>query len=222
MRDASANRGLDAFAVALAMLHVSALVTGHVLGNKTSGMGPLIVTLTVLSFPTTFLTTDLLNEHRGPVVARRVSALAVACVALAFVTIEIARLLPSAGGSHLPPGAFEHVLAVPAFQAGGLVVGYAVGQAADIAIFHRLKAWTRGRALWARALGSTFAGELADGAVMSLFLLAASLLGDTAGARPGDLALTWSQVWIRLGIAVALLPAVYALHGVIHRRWPAH
>jgi hypothetical protein len=216
MRDPSTIRGVDAFALALAMFHVSALITGHVLGNKTSGMGPLIVTLTVLSFPVTFLTTDLLNEHRGRAVTRRVSALAVVCAALAVATIEIARVLPAAGDSHLPPGAFDHVLAVPAVQAGGLVAGYGLGQAADIAVFHRMREWTRGRALWARVLGSTVA---VDAGVMSLFLLPPSVLGDSTPAQSVDLALTWSQMAIRMGITVALLPAVYASHRLFRQRW---
>lgn len=110
-----------AFVLALAMFHVAALVSGHVLGNKTSGIGPFIVTLTVLSFPVTFLTTDLLNEHGGSAVARRVTALSVACVGLAFAMIELARLLPAAADSHLPEDAFDHVLAVPPAQAVALL-----------------------------------------------------------------------------------------------------
>lgn len=204
--------------VALAMFHVAALVSGHVLGNKSSGIGPVIVTLTVLSFPVIFLTTDLLNEHGGQDVTRRVSALSVACVGVTFMMVELARLLPAAGDSHLPPGAFDHVLAVPAVQAAGLLSGYWFGQVADIRIFHWLRAVTAGRHLWLRALGSTSAGELLDGIVVSLFQFAQSTAGSGAAPRIGELDTTWSQAGIRMGIAIVLLPIVYILHGAINRR----
>ena len=207
-----------AFVLALAMFHVAALVSGHVLGNKTSGIGPFIVTLTVLSFPVTFLTTDLLNEHGGSAVARRVTALSVACVGLAFAMIELARLLPAAADSHLPEDAFDHVLAVPPAQAVGLLSGYALGQVADIWAFHRLHVLTAGRHLWLRALGSTSAGELIDSVVVSVFQIGLTDASAQAVATTDGLDTTWSQAGVRLGIAIVLLPVVYAASALVDRR----
>lgn len=198
--------------LALAMLHVAALVSGHVLGNKSSEIGPFIVTLTVLSFPIVFLTTDLLNEHCGRAMAKRVSGFSVVGVGVAFAMIELARALPATPGTHLPAGAFDHVLAMPPTHAIGLLSGYWFGQVADISVFHRLRAITEGRQLWLRAIASTSVGESFHSTVVSIFqsILSATTIGGFPPAR--ELVTVWSQAGVRIAIAVALLPVLYILH----------
>ncbi|MGE0114951.1 MAG: queuosine precursor transporter [Steroidobacteraceae bacterium] len=194
------------------MLHVSALVLGHVLGNKSAELGPFIFTLTVLSFPITFLTTDLLNERWGRSVARRVTVMSVLCVVLAFGLIEIARQIPAASGTHLPLGAFEHVLAVPAAHVLALLSGYVCGQLADIQVFHRVRKITGSRLLWVRVVSSTAIGEAVDGVTVSAFLVAAPT--SVVGATPVStlLHITWDQAVVRMALMLALLPMVYFLH----------
>lgn len=201
----------------LAMFHVSALVAGYAVGNKSSELGPFIVTLTILSFPVTFLTTDLLNEDFGRRWARRVTVLAIGCVALAMLLIEVARRTPVATNSHLPPGAFDHVLAVPAAHIAGLLAGYAFGQFADIGVFHWLGRRHFGRFLWIRVLGSTSAGELVDGLVISsmLVIAPAALLGSVSGAKL--LETTWDQAAVRITLAITMIPVVYLLRHMIAR-----
>lgn len=205
--------------LALAMLHVSALVLGHVLGNKSAELGPFIFTLTVLSFPITFLTTDLLNERCGRSVARSVTVIAVLCVFLAFGLIEIARQIPAASSTHLPLGAFEHVLSVPVAHALALLSGYVCGQLADIQVFHRVRKMTGGRLLWVRVVSSTAIGEAVDGVAVSAFLVAAP--SSVVGATPVStlLHITWDQAVVRMALMLALLPMVYFLHRTgKHRR----
>jgi len=112
----------------LAGLHVAALVVGHVLGSKSAELGPFLVTLTVLTFPVTFLTTDLVNELQGREWARRVTAIGLVAVGFAYALIELARRLPVAIGSHLPPDAFDHVMALPFAHVIALLAGYFFGQ----------------------------------------------------------------------------------------------
>ena len=196
----------------LAGLHVAALVVGHVLGSKSAELGPFLVTLTILTFPVTFLTTDLLNELQGHEWARRVTAIGLTAVALAYALIELARRLPVAIGSHLPPDAFDHVLSVPFAHAIALLSGYAFGQLADIDLFHRLRKFTKGKRLWIRVLASTAAGELVDGLVVTAFVLFAP--AETAGRNlvPDALEATWDQALLRLLMMVALLPIIYLFH----------
>lgn len=196
----------------LAGLHVAALVVGHVLGSKSAELGPFLVTLTVLTFPITFLTTDLVNELQGRDWARRVTAIGLAAVVLAYALIELARRLPVAIGSHLPADAFDHVLAVPFAHVVALLSGYAFGQLVDIDMFHRVRELTKGGRLWIRVLISTAAGELADGFVVTAFVLIAPAA--TAGPTPipAALEITWDQAMLRLVMAVALLPVIYIIH----------
>ena len=209
---------VSTFTLAVAMLHVSALVLGNMLGNKSTELGPFIVTLTVLSFPVTFLTTDLLNEYCGRAVTRRVTFLALVSVALAFALIEIARFIPAAPNTHLPSGAFDHVLAVPGVHVIALLSGYGFGQLTDIRVFHRLRQLSGGRHLWMRVVGSTASGEMVDGLVVSAFLIVApaSLVGRTPAATLLDV--TWNQAVVRMAIMVALLPLLYCFRRLVLRR----
>lgn len=209
---------LSTVTLALAMLHVSALVLGNVLGNKSTELGNFIVALTVLSFPITFLTTDLLNEYFGRAVTRRVTFLALVSVAFAFVLIGIARLIPAASNTHLPPDAFDHVLAVPAVHVVALLSGYGFGQLADISLFHRIRQLTAGRHLWIRVFGSTAAGEIVDGLIVSVFLIVVpvGLIGSTPAVVL--LAVTWNQAIVRMAIMTTLLPLVYVVHRIVLRR----
>jgi uncharacterized integral membrane protein (TIGR00697 family) len=209
---------VSSITLALAMLHVSALVLGHVLGNKSAELGPFIFTLTVLSFPITFLTTDLLNEHCGRSVARRVTVIALLCVVLAFALIEIARQIPAASGTHLPLGSFEHVLAVPATHVLALLSGYACGQFADIQVFYWVRNFTGSRLLWLRVLSSTTIGEAVDGVVVTVFLVAAPI--SVVGSTPVStlLHITWNQAAIRMVLMLVLLPMVYFLHRACQHR----
>ncbi len=200
----------------LAGLHVAALVVGHVLGSKSAELGPFLVTLTVLTFPVTFLTTDLVNELQGREWARRVTTIGLVAVGLAYALIELARQLPVAIGSHLPPDAFDHVMALPFAHVIALLAGYFFGQTVDIDMFHRLRMLTNGQRLWIRVLASTAAGELADGLIVTVFVLVAPAA--TAGLTPMPAALetTWDQAMLRLVVVIALLPAIYIIHHVYH------
>jgi len=195
-------------------LHVAALVVGHVLGSKSAELGPFLVTLTVLPFPVTFLTTDLVNELQGRAWARRVTAIGLVAVGFAYAMIELARRLPPAIGSHLPPGAFDHVMALPFAHAIALLASYFFGQIVDIDMFHRLRMLTNGRRLWIRVLVSTAVGELAGGLIVTSFILVAPAA--TAGLTPMPAALETvsDQAFLRLLMVVALLPVIYLVHRV--------
>jgi uncharacterized integral membrane protein (TIGR00697 family) len=194
------------------MFHVSALVLGFVLGNKSTDLGPFIVTLTLLSYPVVILTTDLINEYGGHRLARRVTAAAFACVVMIYVLIEVAQRIPAAASTHLPPGAFDHAVVVPGIDVVALLSGYAGGQLADIEIFHRLRSRSGSRLLWLRVVASTTVGEIVDALVVTAILLAAP---DALSDRmPSNLLLevTRNQAAFRIVFAVALLPVVYLFH----------
>ena len=199
----------------LGILHACALLLGHVLGSKATEIGPFVLTLTILSFPITFLTTDLLHEHCGPDVARRVSFFSVAAVVLSFLVIQIARLLPTSSSSHLPLGAFEHVLVAPLAHVVVVLMGYLVGQLGDISLFHWIRQRSQGRKLWMRVLVSTAAGESLNAMVLSALLLLLPGTVSVATSEPFVVRFVSLQGLARLAVVISLLPVVYALHAII-------
>ena len=208
--------------LALGMFHVTALLVGHVVGNKATEIGPLVVTLTFVSFPITFLTTDLLNEHCGHAAARRVTVLALCCVLVAAVLIEGARWMPAARISHVPEAAFDQVLRLPLLHTTSLLFAYVLGQLADIGIFRRMRDLSRGSRLWLRVVGSTAIGELVEGAVITGLLMAIPL-GFRIPVPQETLVRTAAhQGLLRMAIVLAMLPLVYVVHlWLIRARGPS-
>jgi uncharacterized integral membrane protein (TIGR00697 family) len=86
-----------------------------------------------------------------------------------------------------------------------------VAQLIDIAVFHRLKALTKGRLLWVRATGSTVISQLIDTVVIQSLVWSGTL--DVP--KLTNLIIT---SWLgKVIIAIALTPAIYAGHAVVQR-----
>lgn len=193
----------------LAMLHVTALLLAHLLGSKELAIGPFMGTMTLLAFPVTFLTTDLLNEYFGWRAARRVTALSIACVVIAFTIIEIALRIPSVPSTHLPVASYQHVLGTPLMHVSVMLGSYAASQAMDVLVFHKMRLVSaRGHKLSHRVVASTAAGEVV-GATVITAALAAAPAGWLALQNSAAIRIAWLQVPARLGIAVVLLPLVW-------------
>lgn len=172
-----------------------------------------------LSFPITFLLTDVLNEFYGAKGARRATFVGFGMVVLAFGLYAAGNALPVAADSFVPQAAFARVFGLSQQLIVASLSAYLVGQLLDIALFARLKRWSHGRHVWLRATGSTAVSQAVDTLIVTMIL--------TAGQRrPGgelwtlaeklDLALT--GYWLKLAIAVALTPCIYLLRWTIRTK----
>ncbi len=106
------------------------------------------------------------------------------------------------------------------------MIAYLIGQFLDINVFQFWKALTQSRHLWLRATGSTILSQLVDTITINVIFWTW-----TAGADPtsflGKMApgARWSWIFlkifreygIKVVVAVALTPVVYALHAAIVR-----
>jgi len=171
-----------------------------------------------LLFPLAYVLGDVISEVYGFRAMRRVVISGFAVLALAALTFTVTTHLPAAP-FYENQDAFEAVAGVvPQFFLAGLA-GYVVGELLNSYVLVRMKRRTGEKSLWARLLGSTVVGELADTIVFCT--IAAPALGMTLGS--GDY---WNYVvigfvWKTL-VEVILLPVTYLVIGSIKNREPSY
>jgi uncharacterized integral membrane protein (TIGR00697 family) len=177
---------------------------GHIKIEHTTGM---------LTFPVTFLLTDLLNEYYGKKGARRVTFIAFAMGALAFIFIWISRQFPILEGI---PGtadqkSYELIFGAAALMYIASLIAFLLGSLLDIFLFAVFKRATGGRMVWLRATGSTVISQLFDSFIVTfVFFWAIPLVLNQDKATVGFVFATALTGYIlKFFIAVGLTPFIY-------------
>jgi len=174
----------------------------------------------MLSFPVTFLLTDLVNEYFGAASARRATYIGLACALLAFGLIWVGRHMPVAPFSPVPQQAFESVFAMSNRLYVASLTAYLVGQLCDIWVFGVLKRATGGRLVWLRATGSTVVSQMLDSLLVT-FLLFQGVAGPDGQPMPvGQIATMAATGYIlKFVLALGLTPLVYLGRWVMRARF---
>lgn len=215
---------LDARARLLLLLtatFVTCLVVGDLIGGKLVTFAvlgrPITLSVGMIPFPVTFLLTDLLNEFYGKRVARHVTFIGLGMATLTYAVVLGAGALPiapvteGAEWTGVTADAFGRVFLASQRIIVGSLVAYVIAQLVDIGVFHALKRATGARLLWLRATGSTAVSQLIDTVVItSVVWIGVLPLADVVGV------IVASYV-VKLVIAVALTPVVYAGHALVER-----
>lgn len=179
-------------------------------------------TVGMLTFPITFLLTDLLNEYYGKAAARRVTYIGFTMGLLAFVLIYIARKTPILTGI---PGtateeSFENIFGAAALMYLASMIAFLLGSLLDIFIFGVFKRLTGDRLVWFRATGSTVISQLFDSFIVTFVFFQA--LPVLTGGTPTDfgfvLRTAATGYILKFVIAVLLTPAIY-LGRWLMREW---
>ncbi len=205
----------------LAATFVTCLVVGDILGGKLvqGAVFGHVFTLTVgmIPFPVTFLLTDLLNEFYGRRAARTVTLIAFVMAVLTYAFIYVAAALPfapftfGADWKGVNEASFANVFLGSQRMIIASLTAFLVAQFVDIAIFHALKQRTSGKMLWLRATGSTVVSQLVDTAVINVIAWAGLMSFDQM------VNVMISSYIAKVGIALALTPALYGGHAVVER-----
>jgi uncharacterized integral membrane protein (TIGR00697 family) len=214
--------------VYLAAIFVASLIVGDLIGGKAVAINISVgsihysqpMSVGLFAFPVTFLLTDAVNEFYGRKGARFLTFLGMWIAIFAFIILNVAQVPRSEPNSYFRDAEFDKVFGIGGRLFIASVLAYLVGQFLDIHVFQFWKALTRSKHLWLRATGSTLASQIADTVIINfLFWWAIPTMSGDA-ARP----LSWvgkkafGEYVLKFFIAIALTPAVYALHGVITRR----
>ena len=206
----------------LATIFIASLLIADIVGIKLFriplpftlfGFDAIEHTCGMLTFPITFLLTDLVNEYYGPRAARRITWLGLAAALFVFGVINIAQAMPYLDAPYnVRPDQFDAIFGSAKVMYIASLCAYLVGQLSDIAVFGFLKRLTGQRLVWLRATGSTVISQFIDSFIVSYlaFSLGRQIFADPAlppapvSAIPG-IAITGYTLKFTLAIAITPL-----------------
>ena len=167
----------------------------------------------ILFFPISYVIGDVLTEVYGYARARRVIWVGtVAVLFMAFMSWVVVALPPAPDWKN--QAAYETIFgqvprivlaSVCAFWAGEFVNSY---------VLARMKIWTRGKALWARTIGSTVAGQGVD----SLIFYPLAFWGAEGWTNALVIQVLLTQFVLKVSWEALLTPVTYAVVGFLKRR----
>jgi len=208
----------------LAMFFVASLLVADIVGIKLFriplpfpilGFEAIEHTCGMLTFPITFLLTDLINEHYGARAARRITWIGFAAAAYVFLIINIAQAMPYLDAPYnVSPAEFDAIFGSAKIMYVASLSAYLVGQMSDIAVFGFIRRLTGERFVWLRATGSTVISQFIDSFVVSYlaFSLGRELFPDPANpAAPVSAipAIALTGYALKFVLAIAMTPLIY-------------
>ena len=208
----------------LAMVFIASLLVADIVGVKlfriplpfpVFGFDAIEHTCGMLTFPITFLLTDLVNDFYGPRAARRLTYLGFAAALYVFVIINIAQAMPYLDAPwNVSPEEFNAIFGSAKIMYIASLCAYLVGQLSDISIFGAFKRLTGDRFIWLRATGSTVVSQFIDSFIVSYlaFSLGRELFPDPANpAAPLSAipAIAVTGYTLKFVLALAITPLIY-------------
>jgi queuosine precursor transporter len=193
------------------------VIISNVTATKGVAFGPILTDGGFIVFPLTYVIGDVLSEVYGFKAARRAVLLGFSMNALAAAMFWITIYLPAAD-FYTNQEHFENVVhAYTQLIVAGLA-GFLVGQTINAWVVVKIKERTKEKHLWARLVGSTFAGQLGDTLVFCS--IAAGAIGITSFR---DFVVYTALGWFyKTAVEVVMLPITYRVIAFIKRREPTY
>lgn len=171
----------DRVYVFFAMLFVTLLILTNIIGQKLFVFWGETLTAGLITYPLTFLITDIVSEIFGKRRADRLVILGFAMTLLMLIVVQGSIALPaspywvSTFAEGLNDGAAMQNAWLASFGVvwwlvGGSMCAYLVAQLCDNYLFHFWRRLTRGKHLWLRNNGSTLISQLLDTFIVNSFL----------------------------------------------------
>ncbi|TDT33878.1 queuosine precursor transporter [Naumannella halotolerans] len=168
-------------------------------------------------FPLAYVLGDVISEVYGFRTMRKVIALGFVCLLLMTGVFWLTLQLPAADFWD-NQAALESVIGVvPQFVLAGLV-GYAAGEFVNSWVLVKLKQRTGERSLWARAMGSTLAGQAFD--TVAFCAIAATALGIASFSDFLNYTVV-GFIW-KVSVEAIMLPVTYAVCRWLKRAEPSY
>jgi uncharacterized integral membrane protein (TIGR00697 family) len=191
------------------------LLISNIGATKLIEFGPIITDGGAFLFPLTYILGDVLSEVYGFKRARRAILLAFGLSILAALTFYLVQIAPPAD-AYENQAAFEAVLGfVPRIVLASLC-GFLVGQLLNAYVLVKIKQRTKEKGLWARLIGSTVVGELADTVVFCTI----AFYGVVSGGEL--LNYIFFGYLYKVLVEVVFLPVTYPVIGLIKRHEPGY
>jgi queuosine precursor transporter len=213
----------SAYYPTLVAVFTGLVLISNVAATKGIAFGPIIGDWSLITdggfivFPLTYVIGDVLSEVYGFKAARRAIFLGFAMNGLAAFTFWVTIYLPAAD-FYPNQEHFENIVhAYTQLIVAGLA-GFIVGQTINAWVVVFIKERTKEKHLWARLVGSTFAGQLGDTVVFCS--IAAGAIGISTF---GDFVTYTALGWIyKTAVEVIMLPVTYRVIAYIKRHEPTY
>jgi uncharacterized integral membrane protein (TIGR00697 family) len=207
----------SAYYPVLVAVFTALVIISNVTATKGVAFGPIITDGGFIVFPLTYVIGDVLSEVYGFRAARRAILLGFAMNVLAALAFWVTIYLPAAD-FYTNEEHFENVVhAYTQLIVAGLA-GFIVGQTINAWVVVKIKERTREKHLWARLVGSTFAGQLGDTLVFCS--IAAGAIGISTVE---DFVVYTALGWVyKTAVEVVMLPITYRVIALIKRREPTY
>lgn len=199
------------------------VIISNVTATKGVAFGPIIGNWSIITdggfivFPLTYVIGDVLSEVYGFKAARRAIVLGFSMNVLAAAAFWVTIYLPAAD-FYPNQAAFENVVhAYTQLIIAGLA-GFIVGQTINAWVVVAIKERTKEKHLWARLVGSTFAGQLGD------TLVFCSIAANAIGINSFKIFVVYTaQGWLyKTAVEVVMLPITYRVIAYIKRNEPTY
>ena len=193
------------------------VIISNVTATKGVAFGPIITDGGFIVFPLTYVIGDVLSEVYGFKAARRAIVLGFSMNVLAAAAFWVTIYLPAAD-FYPNQAAFENVVhAYTQLIIAGLA-GFIVGQTINAWVVVAIKERTKEKHLWARLVGSTFAGQLGD------TLVFCSIAANAIGINSFKIFVVYTaQGWLyKTAVEVVMLPITYRVIAYIKRNEPTY
>lgn len=182
--DKTYNIFLAVFITMIVLTNIIGVKLFEIFPNLTSDSifgGPITLTTGIITYPITFLVTDIVCEVFGKKKASHMVILGFFTSIISLIFINLAVILPGSEAwvnnslgyysINEMQKAYESVFTLPGFLISASMLAYLVAQLIDVRIFHYLKKITNGKKLWLRNNVSTMFSQLIDTIVVnSIFL----------------------------------------------------
>ena len=201
----------------LVAVFTALVIISNVTATKGVAFGPIITDGGFIVFPLTYIIGDILAEVYGFAAARRAIILGFVMNGLAALAFWVTVYLPAAGFYPNQEHFANVVGAYTQLIMAGLA-GFIVGQTINAWTVVKIKEHTKEKHLWARLVGSTFAGQLGDTLVFCS--IAAHAIGISTFR---DFATYTAQGWLyKTAVEVVMLPITYRLIAYVKRHEPTY
>jgi queuosine precursor transporter len=198
---------------------VTCLIISNIVAVKLVAIGPLALPAAVIVFPIAYIFGDILTEVYGYARARQVIWIGFGCNLFAVLIIWLAGLLPpapfwDAAVYDSPTAAQQAYNAILGFAPRLLFasfIAYLFGEFLNALVLAKMKVATEGRYLWARTIGSTLVGQLADSGIF----ITLAFFGTVPTAVLGQIILT--QWLFKSAYEAVATPVTYAVVNYLKR-----
>lgn len=201
----------------LVAVFTALVIISNVTATKGVAFGPIITDGGFIVFPLTYIIGDVLAEVYGFAAARRAIILGFLMNGLAALAFWVTVYLPAADFYPNQEHFANVVGAYTQLIVAGLA-GFIVGQTINAWTVVKIKERTKEKHLWARLVGSTFAGQLGDTLVFCA--IAAHAIGISTFR---DFAVYTALGWFyKTAVEVVFLPITYRFIAYVKRHEPTY